>query len=87
MSWIVAREKGAAVQERSWNQYKVNKRTLISNAERDGFGRHDFFTDEGKKDKIWDNEHRRRIVQKIEFADTETLQRVAQLIGYDSSAK
>lgn len=43
--------------------------------------------DAEKERRIWDHVHRYSIIRMIESADTETLRKVAEAIGYESTAK
>lgn len=46
----------------------------------------DYYTTEAKDDWEWQRANRRKIANKVEEADTATLRKIAELIGYKAEA-
>lgn len=70
-SWLVILAKGMG-------HIKVNKVSLVSSGAWSG----QWFTDQGKADNIWANEHRHQIVRCVEQAPVTVLRAIAQTVGY-----
>ncbi len=79
VSWIVSRYPDAELD--SGLVRKVNKKTLIENA--NGFWRRCFYTNEGREQKTWIDQHRFRLAKHIEGCwDADLLRKIAQIAGY-----
>lgn len=69
----------------SWvldNGVKVNRKTLeLRGAYRPGLDNR-AYTEAGMADWLWREEHARNILRLVERADTATLRKIAELLGY-----
>ena len=54
--------------------WTVNKRSGL-------LCRNQFYTEQQKNDRVWDNDNRWKIIEKIRSVDTETLRKIAELIS------
>ena len=77
-TWLVRSLKG------SW-EIRVNKKTLCTPA-KGGRSGDRFYTAEGRSDNIWRRVHVHWLVRRVEQADTATLKRIAEIVGYDVSS-
>lgn len=62
--------------------HKVNKRTFRTAA--GAYGGSQFYTDAGKADNVWANDHRYKIGQRIISCPVAQLRQIAAIIGYEA---
>lgn len=60
---------------------RVNKKTLKESG-KNGFGGHQWFTDDGKAAQLWLHDHRQHIIRALENGTVDQLKRVAEIVGY-----
>jgi len=72
-SWLCS--KGAA-------ERKVNKATMRE-AGKNGFGGWQWYTAEGKEERIWHQDHAWKIREAITAATVPQLKQIAEIIGYN----
>jgi hypothetical protein len=70
------------------NPWKVRKKTLFS-AGVGGYTGHQWYTSEGKDDRVWSGRHMRGILRVIEYGNisVEKLKQIAKIIGYKENEK
>lgn len=74
LSWIVGPD---------YAKLKVNKKTMTT-ASFGGMSGYRFYTDKGKEDRIFENNHRHKICRLVESCSADKLKQIAAIVDYET---